>query len=93
MMGVEHEYERRGALSYLAAWDVHRGRLFGRCEATTGIVPFGRLVDQVMSQAPVHGRAARVLDRRQRFQPSRQRVDQALAERVAESDLIRQSEL
>ena len=52
MMRVEHEYERRGALSYLAAWDVHRGRLFGRCEATTGIVPFGRLVDQVMSQAP-----------------------------------------
>ncbi|MEJ7798500.1 MAG: transposase [Solirubrobacteraceae bacterium] len=52
MMRVEHEYERRGALSYLAAWDVHRGRLFGRCETTTGIVPFGRLVDQVMSQAP-----------------------------------------
>ena len=52
MMRVEHEYERRGALSYLAAWDVHRGRLFGRCETTTAIVPFGRLVDQVISQAP-----------------------------------------
>ena len=40
---VEHEYERRGALSYLAAWDVHCGRLFWRCETTTAIVPFGRL--------------------------------------------------
>lgn len=34
---VEHEYERMGALNYLAAWDVQRARLFGRCEAKTGI--------------------------------------------------------
>jgi hypothetical protein len=27
---VEHEYKRKGALAYLAAWDVHRARLFGR---------------------------------------------------------------
>ena len=32
--------------------DVHRAKIFGRCEATTGIAPFERLVDQVMSQAP-----------------------------------------
>jgi DDE superfamily endonuclease len=51
-MRVEHEYERGGALAYLAAWDVHQARLFGRCEASTGIAPFGRLVDQVMSTAP-----------------------------------------
>jgi DDE superfamily endonuclease len=51
-MGVEHEYERGGALAYLAAWDVHQAGLFGRCEPTTGIAPFGRLVDQVMSTAP-----------------------------------------
>ena len=51
-MRVEHEYERGGALQYLAAWDVHRARLFGRCEPTTGIEPFGRLVAQVMSQPP-----------------------------------------
>jgi hypothetical protein len=51
-MRVEHEYERRGALAYLAAWDVHRARLFGRCEPTTGIEPFGRLVDQVMASEP-----------------------------------------
>ena len=49
---VEHEYERRGALAYLAAWDVHRAQVFGRCEPRTGIAPFGRLVDQVMSEEP-----------------------------------------
>lgn len=52
MMRVEHEYERRGALAYLAAWDVHHARLFGRCEPTTGIDPFGRLVEQVMAAEP-----------------------------------------
>jgi len=51
-MLVEHEYERGGALQYLAAWDVHRAKLFGRCEPTTGIEPFGRLVDQVMGAEP-----------------------------------------
>ena len=51
-MLVEHEYERGGALQYLAAWDVHRAKLFGRCEPKTGIKPFGRLVDQVMTAEP-----------------------------------------
>jgi hypothetical protein len=51
-MYVEHEYERGGAWAYLAAWDVHRAKVFGRCEATTGIVPFERLVAQVMSREP-----------------------------------------
>ena len=51
-MRVEHEYERGGAWAYLAALDVHRAKVFGRCEATTGIAPFERLVDQVMSQPP-----------------------------------------
>jgi hypothetical protein len=49
---VEHEYERRGALAYFAAWDVHRARVFGRCEPSTGIVPFDRLVEQVMREEP-----------------------------------------
>ncbi len=40
-MRVEHEYERRGSLAYLAAWDVRRARLFDRCEAKNGIEPFG----------------------------------------------------
>jgi hypothetical protein len=51
-MRVEHEYERGGALAYLAAWDVRRGGVIGRCAATTGIVAFGQLVDQVMQQEP-----------------------------------------
>ena len=49
---VEHEYERGGAWAYLAALDVHRAKLFGRCERTTGIEPFERLVTQVMTQSP-----------------------------------------
>ncbi len=49
---VEHEYRRRGAWAYLAAWDVHRARLFGRCEARNGIAAFDRLVEHVMQQEP-----------------------------------------
>ena len=49
---MEHEYERRRALAYLAAWDCGRARLFGRCEPTTGIDPFDRLVAEVMSREP-----------------------------------------
>ncbi len=49
---IEPEYQRKGALQYLAAWDVHRGIVLGRCEAKTGIKPFGRLVDQVLKQEP-----------------------------------------
>ena len=49
---VEHEYTRAGAWAYIAAWDVHRARVFGRCEVTTGIVPFDRLVAHVMRQEP-----------------------------------------
>lgn len=49
---VEFEYDRGGSLQYLAAWDVHRAKVFGRCEATTGIEPFERLVEQVMRQEP-----------------------------------------
>ena len=51
-MRVEHEYARGGAWAYLAALDVHRAKLFGRCEPTTGIAPFHRLVTQVMAQPP-----------------------------------------
>jgi hypothetical protein len=58
-MRLEHEYVRGGALVYQAAWDVHRAKLFGRCEPSTGIAPFDRLVAQVMSQEPYRS-AARV---------------------------------
>lgn len=52
MMRVEHEYERKGALAYLAAYDVHHARVIGRMEPTTGIEPFGRLAEQVMTTEP-----------------------------------------
>lgn len=51
-MKVEHEYKRCGAWAYIAALDVHRAKLFGLCEHKGGILPFDRLVDQVMSQDP-----------------------------------------
>lgn len=51
-MRVEFEYERKGALAYLAAWDVNRAKVFGRCDTTTGILPFSKLVELVMSQQP-----------------------------------------
>ena len=51
-MRVEHEYFRQGAWSYLAAWDVHRAKLFGRREMKSGIAPTDRLMTEVMSQEP-----------------------------------------
>ena len=49
---VEHEYARAGALAYLAAWDVQRAKLFGRCERKNGNAAFERLIVQVMRKQP-----------------------------------------
>jgi hypothetical protein len=49
---VEHEYERLGAVTYLDAWDVRRGKVMGRTEHKGGIAPFDRLVWQVMTKEP-----------------------------------------
>jgi len=43
---------RTGALTYLAAWDVHRAKLFGRCEPKTTIGAVDRLVAEVMQTEP-----------------------------------------
>jgi hypothetical protein len=51
-MRVENEYARAGALAYVAAWDVRRGKVFGRCEPKSGIAPFDRLVGDVMRKEP-----------------------------------------
>jgi len=56
---VEHEYERMGALCYLAAWDTRRAKIFDRCAPKDGIEPFDALVDQFMSEHP-YSRAQRV---------------------------------
>ncbi|HEX5927747.1 MAG TPA: IS630 family transposase [Baekduia sp.] len=55
----EHEYQRRGALCYLAAWDARRAKLFDRCAPKDGIVPFDALVEQFMSVEP-YNKAQRV---------------------------------
>jgi hypothetical protein len=49
---VEHEYERKGALCYLAAWDARRAKLFDSCAPKDGIEPFDALVEQFMSVKP-----------------------------------------
>ena len=51
-MKIEHEYIRGGSLTYLAAWDIRRAKIFGRLESKNGIKPFSRLVEQVMNQQP-----------------------------------------
>jgi hypothetical protein len=51
-MRAGHDYQRGGALACLAAWDVRRGRVTGRCDHTTGIAPFSRLAGQVMTAEP-----------------------------------------
>src|SRR5262249_7267134 len=56
---VEHAYKRGGPLAYLAAGAVRRGQVTGRCEPTTGIAPFARLVEQVMTAEP-YASASRV---------------------------------
>jgi hypothetical protein len=49
---VEHEYQRTGALCYLAAWDAKRAKIFDRCAPKDGIEPFDALVDQFMRVEP-----------------------------------------
>ncbi len=49
---LKHEYERKGALAYLAVLDVHNGRIFGLCESSSGIEPFNRLLSLIMSRKP-----------------------------------------
>ena len=87
-MRVEHEHQRCGASAYLAALDVHRAHVVGRCEAQTGIAPFCRLVERVMATAPYRGarrvfwivdngsshRGARCIQRAQSWDPRLQLV-------------------
>ena len=56
---TEFEYRRGGTLAYLAAYDPHAARVLGRTAPSTGIAPFGELVEQVMSTEP-YASAARV---------------------------------
>jgi transposase len=85
-MRVQHDYKRRGALACLAAWDVRRGQVTGRCEQHDGdrpVLPARRTGDD---RRALCQRGPGVLDRRQRFLPPRRRLgqadDQGLAERA-----------
>jgi hypothetical protein len=49
---VEHGYERLGAVTYVDAWDVRRGRIMGRTGRYGAIAAFDRLVWQVMTKEP-----------------------------------------
>ena len=49
---VEHEYRRHGVCAYIAAWDVHRARLFGEVVSKISIVAFDALVARVMALEP-----------------------------------------
>ena len=65
LMRVEHEYERGGALAYLAAWDVHRGKVFGRCEPThrhRPVRPPGRAGHDPASPTPSARRVFWIVD-------------------------------
>ncbi len=50
---VEHGYERMArSVPYLAAWDAKHAKLFDRCAAKDGIIPFDALVEQFMTVEP-----------------------------------------
>jgi hypothetical protein len=61
---VEFEYERRGTVAYHAAWDVFRGKIFGRVAPNTSIATFNQLIHWMMTQAPYQaaGRAFWIVD-------------------------------
>ena len=82
-MRVEHEYIRGGSLTYIAAWDVKRAKIFGRCEAKSGIAPFTRLVDQVMVQEPYRAAKRVILDHGQRLFPSWPTLYRSIQKKVA----------
>ena len=48
----ENEYRRFGTLAYLAALDVHSGKIFGRMDEKVGKEPFHQLLETVMRQEP-----------------------------------------
>jgi transposase len=55
----EHEYKRQGALTLLAALDVHTGQVFAATPRTPGIQPFTDLTGQVLAR-PEYKNASRV---------------------------------
>jgi hypothetical protein len=48
-MRAESEYHGFGTLAYLAAYDVHRAKVMGRCGSSTGIRPSTALAGQILA--------------------------------------------
>jgi hypothetical protein len=72
MMRVSHDYHRGGVLACLAAYDVHRAKIYGRFDATTDIEPFTRTgPPKVKTQEPYTSADPHVLGRRHRHVPPR----------------------
>jgi hypothetical protein len=69
---VEHEYQRRGALCYLAAWDARRAKVFDRCAPQGRHRAVRRVGRAVHERRALPQRAARLRDRRQRLRAPRQ---------------------
>jgi len=51
-IGVDDRYRRHGTCAYLAAWDVHFGRLFGQVMERSTMVAFDAFVARVMALEP-----------------------------------------
>jgi len=51
-MRIKHEYRLHGVCAYVAAWDVHQARLFGKVVDKISIEGFDGLVAEVMAQDP-----------------------------------------
>lgn len=51
-MRISADYRRHGTCAYLAAWDVHRAKLFGRVVARISNAAFDALVADVMRREP-----------------------------------------
>ncbi len=49
---VEHEYDRQGALNFLALWDVHQARAFGRCYGRRGRAEVEAFLDEALAHPP-----------------------------------------
>jgi hypothetical protein len=81
---VEFEYKRLGTVAYHAAWDVFRGRLFGRVAPTTSIATLTELIDLVMGQLPYQAaeRVFWIVDERKVLTPLDVATEEALTQRL-----------
>ncbi len=72
---VEHEYDRMGALCYLAAWDARRAKIFDGCAPNRRHRTVRRARRAVHEPSPIQPGAAHVPDHRQWFRAPRQTLD------------------